>query len=182
MDKLKSLGLYLHESCFIPVNILVTLPWTHSNSSTSILCWGSQSWMKPYRWGLMRGKERARITFPDLLVLLPWMQPRIQLAFWTASSHCWLMSSLSATSTPKPFSVCSWSVHPPVQWYQYNWYWGLTQPRVLVLGLVTPHRFPWAHSSKIWGPSRWPPVLQMWQPHHSAWYYLQIYWGCIWPL
>lgn len=34
------------------------------------------------------------------------MQPRIQLAFRTGSTHCQLMYNFSSTSSPKPFSSC----------------------------------------------------------------------------
>jgi len=44
--------------------------------------------------------ERGRITSPYLLTMLLLMQSRTWLAFWAARAHCWLMSSLSSTSTP----------------------------------------------------------------------------------
>ena len=41
----------------------------------------------------------------SLLVTLVLMQPRICLAFWAARAHCWFMSSLPSTRTPKSFSA-----------------------------------------------------------------------------
>ncbi|KAK4807440.1 hypothetical protein QYF61_001991 [Mycteria americana] len=55
--------------------------------------------------GLTRAEQRGRIPSLDLLATLLWMQPRMLLAFWAASAHCRLMSSLSSISTPKSFST-----------------------------------------------------------------------------
>jgi len=41
----------------------------------------------------------------DLLATLLLMQPRIWLAFWAASAHCWVILSLLSTRTPKSFSA-----------------------------------------------------------------------------
>ncbi|KAK4829131.1 hypothetical protein QYF61_002210 [Mycteria americana] len=46
-------------------------------------------------------EQRGRITSLDLLAMLLLMQPRIQLAFWAVSAHCWVMSGFSFTITPK---------------------------------------------------------------------------------
>ena len=84
--------------CSIPLIILVALLRPRSNRSMSFLCWGLQSWMQDSRWGLTRAEQRGRIPSLDLLVMLLLMQPSVQLAFWAASVHWWLMSSFH---TPK---------------------------------------------------------------------------------
>ncbi|NXC72535.1 MORC3 protein, partial [Anhinga anhinga] len=40
---------------------------------------------------------KKKITSLNLLATLLLMQPRVRLAFWAASAHCWLMSSFSLT-------------------------------------------------------------------------------------
>ena len=83
--------------------ISVALLWTCSNRCMSFLCWELQRWMQDSTWGLTRAEQRDRITSLYLLAMLLLMQPRIQLTFWTASTHCWVMSSFSSTSPPKSF-------------------------------------------------------------------------------
>mgnify|MGYP001857004296 CR=1 FL=1 len=64
-------------------------------------------------------------------------QPRIQLALWPASAHCWLMSSLSPTDTSKSFSEgCSQAILHPAYILL-----GIapTQVQHLALGLVALH-------------------------------------------
>jgi len=66
------------------------------------------------------------------------MQPRIQLATWAVSAHCWLMSSLSSTCTPKSFwagAALSPFIPQPVLIPGV----ALTQVKDLALGLVEPH-------------------------------------------
>ena len=58
----------------------------------------------------MRAEQRGKITSLDLLVTLLSMQPRIWLAFWAASAHCWLMLSLSSADTPNPSQGCSQAI------------------------------------------------------------------------
>ena len=60
--------------------------------------------MQYFIWGLKRIEERRTVTSLSLLVMLLLMQPGIQLAFWAAVTHCWLMTSFSSTGTPKSFS------------------------------------------------------------------------------
>ena len=67
------------------------LLWTCSNSFTSFLCWGPQAWIQYCSWGLTMSEQRGTNTFLSLLVTPLLMQLRIQLAFWTASAHCWLL-------------------------------------------------------------------------------------------
>lgn len=59
-----------------------------------------------------RGAEQ-RGTIPSLTlpVMLLLIKPRIQLAFWTASMHCWFMLSYSFTNIPKTFSSSLLSIH-----------------------------------------------------------------------
>ena len=75
---------------------------------------GLQSWTQDSRLGLTRAEQRGRITSPDLLAILLLMQPRIWLAFWAVSTHCWVMMSFSSTSTPKSFSSRLLSIHSPL--------------------------------------------------------------------
>ena len=48
------------------------------------------------------------------------MQPRIELAFWSVSAHSWLMFSFSSTSTSKPFlaGLLASRSSPSLYWYQ----------------------------------------------------------------
>ncbi|KAK4812348.1 hypothetical protein QYF61_017125 [Mycteria americana] len=55
--------------------------------------------------GSHQGRAEGQDHLPRLLATLLWMQPRIRLAFWAVSAHCWLMSSFSPISTPKSFSA-----------------------------------------------------------------------------
>jgi len=64
---------------------------------------GAQNWTQYCRWGPTRAEQRGRITSLNLLVVILLMQPRVQLAFWAASTHCQLTLSLSSTGTPKSF-------------------------------------------------------------------------------
>jgi len=51
--------------------------------------------------GLTRAEQRGRITSLDLLATLLLMQPRLRLAFWAVSTHCWVTSSLPNTVDKK---------------------------------------------------------------------------------
>ena len=77
------------------------------------------------------------------------MQPRIQLAFQTASTHCWFMSSFLSTRTPKTFStgLLSRGFSPSV--YKHL---GLPHPKcnALYLALLNFIRFTWAHFSSLY--------------------------------
>ena len=53
----------------------------------------------------------GRIPSLALLATLLLMQPRIQLAFWPVSAHCWLIVSFPSTDTPKSFSTGLLSIH-----------------------------------------------------------------------
>jgi len=59
--------------------------------------------MQDYRWGFTRAEWKGRITSLYLLAILLLMQPSVQLAFWTESTCCQLLSSFSSTNTPKSF-------------------------------------------------------------------------------
>ncbi|KAK4831337.1 hypothetical protein QYF61_017468 [Mycteria americana] len=123
-----SLSLSAQERCSSPLIIFVALLWTHSNRPMSFLCWGPQSGMQySVGWGLMRAGYRGRITSLDLLVTLLLMQPRIWLAFWAASAHCWLMLSFSSTNTPKSFSSGRAALNP------------FSAQPVFVLGIAPTH-------------------------------------------
>jgi len=68
--------------------------------------------MQYSKWALTRPEQRGRITFLDLLAMLLLLQPRVQLYFWDASIHCWVMLSYSSTSKPKSLSSGLFSIHP----------------------------------------------------------------------
>ena len=76
MNKPSFLSLFSYERCSSPLTILVVLLWTHSKSSASFLCWGSQAWMHYFRYGLTR-EERGIINSLALLATILLMQPRI---------------------------------------------------------------------------------------------------------
>jgi len=106
------------------------------------------------------------------------MQPRIWLAFWTGSAHCWLILSFSSTSTPKSSSGLLSSYSPPSLYLCL----GLPRPtcRTLHLALLNFMLFTQAHLSSH--PSEWhlfPPACQ---PHHTTWCHRQNYCQCTVPL
>ena len=108
----------------------------------SFLRWGLQSWMQDSRWGLTRAEQRVRITSTDLLATLLLMQPRIQMAFWAASAHCWTKSSSSpATSCPSP-QGCSPAILYPACIRAWDW-------RTLCLSWLNFPRFTQAHLSSL---------------------------------
>ena len=61
LNKLSSLNLFYN---------LHGLLWMHSNSFTSFLCWGLQSWMQYCRWALTTAEQRETIPSLSLLPLL----------------------------------------------------------------------------------------------------------------
>jgi len=93
-------------------------------------------------------EQRGRITSLALLVMLFLMQPRIQLAFWAASTHCLVTLSFSSTSTPKSFSSGLLSIPSSPSLYCYQ---RLLQPRcrTLLLALLNLMRFTRAHLSSL---------------------------------
>ena len=93
-----SLSPSLQKRCSIPLISFVSLLWPHSNRSVSFLCWGLQSWTQHTRQALTWTEYRGRIPSLNLLATLLLMQPRIRLAFWAASTCCWVMLSFSSTS------------------------------------------------------------------------------------
>jgi len=122
----------------------MALLWTRSNRSMSFLCWGLQRQTQESRWGLTTVEKRGRIPSLDLLATLFLMQPRIQLAFWAASAHWWLMATFSAIGTPKSFSAGLLSISSSSSLY---WYRGLPWPRcrTLQLAFLNLMRFMQAH-------------------------------------
>lgn len=58
-------------------------------------------------WCFTRAEQRERITSLDLLAMLLFMQLKIPLAFWAASSHFLLISNFSSTNIPKSFSTAA---------------------------------------------------------------------------
>ncbi|NXM28115.1 F120B protein, partial [Oxyruncus cristatus] len=60
--------------------------------------------------------QMGRISSLDLLATLLLMQPRMQLAFWAASAHCWVRSSCLSSNTLKSlFELLS--IHSPSHLY-----------------------------------------------------------------
>jgi len=120
LNKPGSLSLSLQERCSSPLIIFVALLRTHSNSSTSFLCLGPQTWMQYSRWGRVRTEERGKI--PSLATPLL-IQPTIQLAFWAVRACCWLILSFVTTififsnfSSLLPTQPAALVHCPPWQW------------------------------------------------------------------
>ena len=57
---------------------------------------GSQAQRQSSRWGLMRAGQRGDSLLPIPAATPLLVQPRIQVAFWASSAHCFLMSSFSS--------------------------------------------------------------------------------------
>ena len=79
LNKPSSLSLSSQERCSSPLSIFVALLWTHSNSSSSFVCWGSHVWTQYFRWGLMKAEQREAVTSLTLLASPLSMQLRILL-------------------------------------------------------------------------------------------------------
>ena len=113
--------------------------------------------MQDSRWALTRAEQSGRIPSLDLMPTLLVMQPRIQLAFWAASAHWWLMSGFSSTSTAKSFLAGLLSIHSLPSLYLCL---RLPQPmcRALHLALLNFVSFAQAHclslSGSLWMASR----------------------------
>lgn len=84
----------------------------------------------------------GRITSFDLLDPLLW--PRIYLAFWMASTHCWVHVELFVHQRPKSFSPTLFCIHSPLSLYLWL---GLSWPtcRTLHMALLELTRFTQAH-------------------------------------
>lgn len=65
----------------------------------SLLQQGDQNWTEYFTCGLTSAKKRRRILYLILLGTLFPKQPRRLLAFFTTSTGCWLMVSLSTRAT-----------------------------------------------------------------------------------
>jgi len=132
--------------------------------------------MQDSTWGLTRAEQSGRITSLNLLDMLLFVQPRIELAFWAVSIFRWLMFSFSSTSTPKSFSAGLLSIPSSLKWY---WYWGFPQPRCRTLHLAfwTSRGSHGPTSQGCPGPSVCHPVPQACHPHHSSWCRLKTWWG-----
>jgi len=118
------------------------------NERRALRYWALHMWMQYYQWGLSSAQQRGRITSLDLLVMHLLIQPRGGLTFWAVRAHCWLMSSLPSTSTPRYFSpgLCSDLSSPSLYWYKM-----LTQLRcnTMHLDLLNLMRFSWALCSRL---------------------------------
>ncbi|KAK4821667.1 hypothetical protein QYF61_027135 [Mycteria americana] len=94
--------------------------------------------MQSSRQGLTRVEQRDRITSLDLLAMLLLTQPRISLAFWAASAHCWLMSSFFIHQYPQVFLGRA-ALNPLIPQPVLIPGVALTQVQDLALGPVEPH-------------------------------------------
>jgi len=96
------------------------------------------------------------------------MQPRILLAFWSEVTHCWFMSSLSLTRTPKSFSTGLLSRNSSPSLYTYlglPWH----NCNTLHYALLNSIWFTWTHFSSHFRPF-WVESFFLWHElHHSAW-------------
>ena len=89
------------EELLQPSDHLHGLLWTCSNISMSFLCWVPQARAQYSRMCSHKGRAEGYNHLPCPAGSPLLMQPRIPLAFWTASAHCWLMLSFSSTRAPK---------------------------------------------------------------------------------
>jgi len=105
LDKPSSFSVSSQERCSSLLIIFMALLWTLSKSSTSFLCWGSQTQMQYSRWVHMKAEYRWTIPSLTLLAISPLTESKIPLAFQPASAHCWLMLSFSSTRTPQSSSA-----------------------------------------------------------------------------
>jgi len=79
--------------------------------------------MQCSEWGLMCAEQMDTIPSLDLLATPLLMQPRMLLAFWAASMHCWLVSTRTCSPSPQG---CSPTLYT---------YLGLPQPKRSTLHL-----------------------------------------------
>ena len=105
------------------------------------------------------------------------MQSRILLAFWAASSHCWIILSFSSSAPPSPSRGCSQSILHPACICG----WDCTNPGARLRRWTywtswSSHR---PTSPACQGPCGWHPFpLACWS-HHTAWCHWQTFWQCI---
>jgi len=102
-------------------------------------------------------EQRGRIPSLHVQATLLGMQPRIWLAFWSASTCCWVMLSFSSTSTLKSFSSELLSINSLPSLYLCL---GLPWPmcRTLHVAQLNFLMFAWAHVSGL-SRSLWMPTL-----------------------
>lgn len=89
--------------CSIPRIILATLLCTHSNRSTSFLCWEHQSWTQcstQDSWEQSGGSELP----PSPAGLSAFYAAHDIAALQAASTCCWITSNFSSSNIPKSFS------------------------------------------------------------------------------
>lgn len=98
-----TLSIFSWERCPSPLITFVTLPWTVSSSSISLLHWGAHNWTQHSNCGLTSAELTGRISFYNLLAALRIMQPRTPFAFCAARACCWLVFSLVSSSIPSSF-------------------------------------------------------------------------------
>lgn len=89
------------------------LPWTRSKRFITFLFCGLHSWTQHSRWDLTRAEQRGKIPSLTLLAILLCVQPRIHLAFLSASARCQLVSTFLPTNIPKCSGLLS--AHSSVQ-------------------------------------------------------------------
>ena len=94
-----------------PFTSFVALLWTHSRTFTSFLNCGAQNCTQASRWGRTNAEYSGMITSFDRLVMLCLMHPRMRFALLAARAHCWLISSLLSTNTPRSLSAGLLSSH-----------------------------------------------------------------------
>lgn len=99
------------QPAFQKVIIIVQVP---SQKLTELSCFHRITEL----WGPRKAQLRGRIMSLSLLATLLLMQPRMQLAFGAASTHCWVMSSFTSTS-PWTWSMMVSLLFNPTQ--QESW-------------------------------------------------------------
>lgn len=105
----------------VSTEMTASVAWTSSEVNCSaflmsFLCWGPTQYC---RWGSHDSRVGWKIASFDLLALILLMQPRIQIAFWAASSHCQLTFRFSATNSPKSSAELP-SIHSSLSVYPWD--------------------------------------------------------------
>ena len=90
----------------------------HSSTSIFFLNSGTQS-TQYSKWGYMNTKYSGIMTSFDWLVMLCFVQPRMQFVLLATRAHCWLILSLLSTSTPRSCSAELLFIHffPSLHWF-----------------------------------------------------------------
>ena len=108
-----ALSLSSQKSCSIRGVIFVALLWMLSNS-LCLSCTEDSTSAGSAPGEASQHRAEGQQHLPDLLAVLLWMQPRVQLAVWAVRAHCCIVPSFHPPVTPGLFwQGCTQSFHPP---------------------------------------------------------------------